>query len=201
MIIIDGNKSDIQICSFPNLEEILVKVMEEDSMENRIVTDVFLNEEAFSELYPHQSEDIDSSEIQKLEIRSVSLGQMAADVTTELYKVITIMTTGARRCAGLFRSADVNSGLETLQDIIDVTRDFLGTINVLCSEFSISNDEKVQTIAKNLSNLIDEMSEIIEQEDWIILSDLIEFDFLPTCESWSSILGSLAQEIAQSKAA
>lgn len=201
MIIIDGITSDIQISSFDNLEDILMALIEDKSLENRVLTDIFINEEAFSELYPHQSEDIKSSDIQKLEICSSSLTQMADDVTGELHKVITLMSNGAQRCAALFRSSDINSALETLQDIIDVSRDFLGTISILCSEFKFDQNEDVIKISSSLSNIIEEMSDLIVLEDWVVLSDLVEFEFKPACEAWANILGLIAQEIAQHKAA
>ena len=201
MIIIDGQSTSMKVGSFANLEEILVKMMEEDGMDNRIVTDVLVNDEAFSELYPHQAEDIDASDIQKVEIRSVSIEQMAGDVTSELYKVITLMVTGGRRVASELRRAEISEGLEILQDVIDVTRHFLGIVAVLRSEFSINRDDELLPMTDKLGDLIEEMSEVLEQEDWMLLADLVEYEFLPACESWNSVLGHLAEDIAQYKAA
>lgn len=200
MIVIDGRKSDIQVSNFANLEEILVQVMQED-MEDHIVTDVFLNDEAFSELYPHQAEDIESSEIQKLEVRTVSVNEMAADVTVELYKVIGLMASGGRRASSLFRKAEIGNGLEVIADVIDVTRHFLGTIAVLRSEFSIDRDDELAPVVEGMSSLLDEMSEMITEEDWFLLADLTEYEFLPACDKWTSVLENLAKDIASFKAA
>ena len=200
MIVIDGRTSEIQVGNFANLEEILVQVMESE-IENRIVTDVFVNDEAFSELYPHQAEDIESSEIQKLEVRSVSVEAMAADVTTELHKVIKLMENGARRASELMRKADISDALEVTADLIDVTRHFLGTIAVLRSEFSIDRESELAPLAEKMSALLDEMSEMISEEDWFLLADLAEYEFLPACAEWNSVLENLAQDIAKYKAA
>lgn len=201
MIIIDGRTSNVQLGNFTNLEEVLVGMMEDGSMENRIVTDVYVNDEAFSELYPHQAEDIEASEIDKIEIRSVSVAEMAADVTTELYKVITLMSVGGKRTAELFRQSDLNSGLEVLQDVLDVTREFLGTVSLLRSDFSINREHELDGIVDRLDMIIAEMSEMLAHEDWIILADLLEYEFLPLCNEWNSVLGHLAQDIADRKAA
>ena len=58
MIIIDGNKSAKSISTFENLEQALTSIMREEEMEGRVITDVLVNEAAFSEIYPHQAEDI-----------------------------------------------------------------------------------------------------------------------------------------------
>jgi hypothetical protein len=201
MIIIDGHKSDMQVGSFANLEEILVTMMEDGSLENRIVTDVIVNDESFSELYPHQAEDINASDIEKIEIRSVSVADMASDVTSELYKVITLMSAGGKRCAEFLRKSDIGNALEVWQDVIDVTRHFLGIVALLRSDFSIDRDEELHPLADKLGEVISEMSDMMEQEDWFILADILEFEYLPVCEGWNSVLGNLAQDIAQYKAA
>jgi len=61
MIIVDGQRSPFEVQSFENLEQIIEKVMEDKQMQARIVTDVLVNDEAFSEIYPHQAEDIEAS--------------------------------------------------------------------------------------------------------------------------------------------
>jgi hypothetical protein len=52
MIVIDGQETGLRVNNFANLEDLLVKVMEQDYLDNRMVTDVFVNKEAFSEIYP-----------------------------------------------------------------------------------------------------------------------------------------------------
>ena len=88
MIIIDGRESSVSTANMASLEEILTKVIEAEALNSRIITDVFVNNEAFSELYPHQAEDIEASEIQRLELCTVSVEEMASNVVVELPKVI-----------------------------------------------------------------------------------------------------------------
>ena len=200
MIVIDGRTSNMQVSNFSNLEEILIQVMENE-LENRVVTDVLVNEEAFSELYPHQAEDIESSEIRKVEVRTVSVQQMANDVTTELHKVLSLMSSGSTQAASLLRKAEIGSALEVVADVIDVTRHFLGMIALLRNEFSINRDGELEPLAERMIALLDEMSDMIGQEDWFLLADLAEYEFMPVCEQWNSVLVNLAHDIAEHKAA
>lgn len=200
MIIIDGRASEMRVQNFANLEDLLLGVME-DKLDNRVVTDVLVNDESFSELYPHQAEDIEISDVRKVEIRTVAVADMASDINTELHKVIKLMTSGASRAAALLRKAEIGASLEVVADIIDVTRHFLGMVALLRKEFSINRDAELGPLADNLSSLLDEMSDMIDQEDWFMLADLAEYEFLPACEEWNSVLGNLAQDIAAYKAA
>ncbi len=195
MIIIDGRQTKLQLSTFSNLQEVLVKVLEEPDMENRIVTDVFVNEEQFSEIYPHQAEDIGSDFIEKLEVRSVPVAQMGLDIVMEMSKVATLMARGSQEIARLFRQASDTEGLELLQDLLDVTRDFMGMIEALRNEFGIEKSEEVTANTEKLSSLLSEMAEVLEGEDWVLFADLLEYEFLPTCEAWQQIILKIQADI------
>ncbi len=195
MIIIDGRQSEMQVTNFKNLEEILVSVAETHEMADRVVTDVLVNDEAFTEIYPHQAEDIGSDFIQSVEVRSVPMGQMALDITDEMSKVVEIMMRGSTEIARLFRQADDTQGLELLQDLLDVTRDFMGMIDALRSKFNIEKSEAFAQNSTRFSSLLSEMAEVLENEDWVLFADLLEYEFMPTCENWKQILPALKEEI------
>lgn len=195
MIVIDGKQYDIGAVNFQNLEQVFTKVVEDGHLEDRIVTDVLLNNEPFTEIYPHQSEDIEMSEVQSLEIVTMSAGDMAVEVTLELYKVVNIMAEGGKRVAQLFRQADDAEALDTYQDLLDVIRNFLRTIGVLRDEYSLKDNTQYTKAAENLNELFTEMSSVLENEDWILLADLLEYEFLPAVEKWKSVIKNLRDDI------
>jgi predicted house-cleaning noncanonical NTP pyrophosphatase (MazG superfamily) len=195
MIIIDGRESALHINNFTNLEELLVSAAGEDALANRVVTDVLINNEAFSELYPHQAEDIASDELQSVEIRSMPYDEMAMNIAQELLKVSDILGSGSRRIAALFRQADDDEALESLQDLLEVTRTFISMVGVLRNNFSVSADAEFATRVEQISSLLTEMSDVLENEDWILLADLLEYEFVPACDSWKHIIRHLLDMI------
>ena len=195
MIVIDGRNTDINLRNFANLEEVLVKMMAEPEMEDRVVTDVLVDDEAFSEIYPHQAEDISTDEVSKLEIISRPVEEMAADITTELYKVIALMRTGSKQVSDLFRRAEDSDALEMYQDLLEVTRNFLGMINCLRSQFSMSDNTEFDAAVEDMSNLFTEMVEVMENEDWVLLADLLEYEFSPMVERWKEVVNKLRDDI------
>lgn len=197
MIIIDGHKSDMRIEHFANLEEILVQANAECCREKRIVTDVLLNNELFSEIYPHQAEDIERDEIRTVEIRSMPLGEMALNITDELFKVTRMLCDGSSEVARHFRQGDDQEALELFQDLLDVTRDFMSMVGVLRSEFVEISDPEFVTLVEKLSGLLGEMSEALAGEDWILLADMLEYEFHPVGESWNRVLQKMRDEISQ----
>jgi len=193
MISVDGQTTDMEIKQFQNLEEILLSIMGGGNLEGRVVTDVFVNNESFSEIYPHQAEDIEASEIDSVEIKSVPVADMAKDIALELHKVVQLMDQGARRVAELFRQADDAEALEVYQDLMDVTRDFLNMIGVLRGECTPKNTDLLAAPTKEISALFSEMMEVLENEDWILLADLLEYEFIPAMTRWKSVIAELRE--------
>ncbi len=195
MIVIDGQKRDMDIRSFENLEQVFESVIEQGFLADRIVTDVLVNEEPFSEIYPNQSEDIETSEVESLEIKSSTTVEMASSITLELYKVVNIMAGGGKQVAELFRQADDAEALELYQDLLDVTRDFLGMVGTLRDQFSLSKEIGFEPIVDEFSSLFTEMTEVLENEDWILLADLLEYEFLPSVEKWKNVISAIREDI------
>lgn len=190
MIIIDGQRSLLEVAHFENLEQIIEKIMTEDYMSNRVVTDVLVNNELFSEIYPHQAEDLDASYIDQVEFRSVPAAEMAQNITLELYKVVTLMGKAGRQVATYFRQANDADALEMYGDLLDVNRDFLGMVGVLRNEFALDAAD-FEASLEGLSSLFSEMIEIQENEDWILLADLLEYEYLPLVEKTKDIIAQL----------
>jgi len=198
MILIDGQKKDMDISGFENLDQIFAKVMADGSLEDRVVTDVFVNEKPFSEIYPHQAEDIDLSDVQSVEIRTLGVAEVAVEITRELYKVVTLMGEGATRVAEMFRQADDAEALETYQDLLDVTRDFIGMVSVLRSEFALKDHKEFLEASDQLSSLFSEMTEVLANEDWILLADLLEYEFMPAVNRWKKVVALLREDVRTS---
>lgn len=195
MIIIDGRESELSIKNFSNLEEILVCATSSEDLENRIVTDVIVNKQLFSELYPHQAEDIASEDLKSIEINSVTLNEMALNIAKELYTVVDIMDTGSRGVATLFRQADDDEALEVFQDLLEVIRDFMNMVGVLRNDFQINDPEAFSIQVAKISDLLSELTEVMENEDWILLADVLEYEFVPVCNNWKQTIQQLREDI------
>ena len=199
MIIIDGKQYDIGPQNFENLEQVFNKVVEDGHLEDRIVTDVKVNDQPFTEIYPHQAEDIAMSEVDSIEIVTMTTDDMAIEITLELYKVVNLMSEGGKHVAELFRQADDAEALETYQDLIDVIRNFLNMIGVLRDEYSLKDHKEYLSSAEELNTLFMEMSNVLENEDWILLADLIDYEFLPAVEKWKKVIKQLRDDIRSKK--
>jgi len=99
----------------------------------------------------------------------------------------------------LFRQADDAEALETYQDLLDVTRNFLAMIGLLRNEYSLKDHKAYVDAAEEMTNLFTEMTEVLENEDWILLADLLEYEFLPAVEKWKKVIAQLREDIRTAK--
>lgn len=199
MIIIDGQQLNLEVKNFANLEDLLVKVMEDDVLNGRVITDVYVNDEVFSEIYPHQAEDIEADEIEKVEIKTVSVDKMAGDITRELYKVVNLLLKAGEEVCSLFREANDFEALDMYQDFLQVLRDFMSMITVLRQECGLGDTPRLESALTTISELFSEIMEVQENEDWILLADLIEYELLPHLNDWKQIISEFRDQIKSRK--
>ena len=197
MIIVDGNKSSKSISTFENLEQVLTDIMQDDCLEGRVITDVLVNQEAFSEIYPHQAEDITCDSISSVEVRSVPSSELAVDIAGEMEKVSKMMGHGARHVSRLFREASDTDALELFQDLLDVTRDFMGMLGELRSNYTDGALPDFAEKTEKFSSLLSEMGDVLENEDWILLADLLEYEFIPLCNDWRETSETLHKQVIE----
>ncbi|MFP4070638.1 MAG: hypothetical protein ACLFTB_01200, partial [Desulfovibrionales bacterium] len=186
----------MEMKQFKNLEELLVKVMDAEQLKNRIVTDVLVNNESFTEIYPHQAEDMETSDIERLEVVTMPVSEMAVNITRELDKVVHLMAAGSIQVADFFRQGEDSEALEVYQDLLEVTRDFLGMVGLLRDEFDLKKNAELSTAVEELSDLFSEILEVQENEDWTLLADIMEFEFTPVVEQWKTIIATLRDDIS-----
>ncbi len=183
MLIIDGHEQKIQFNDFENLENLLDEAMKLDGLNERIVTDVLVNNEHFSEIYPHQAEDIEMDSVDKVEIISVPQETMVQDILGELHKVITLMEKSSLHIAELFRQADDGDALEMYHDLLEVVRNFLDMISLLHGHKNLAFEG-----LEKFSSLLGELIEVQENQDWILMADLLEYEFNPIMVEWRGFL-------------
>jgi len=196
MITIDGKQTKVQLSDFTNLEEVLVHVRNGEILNTRIITEIFVNGELFTEIYPHQAEDIANSTINTIDITSVSTEQMTIDIIEEMYKVVELIRSGSMEISRLYREAEDEAALELLQDLLDVIRDFRKMQDTL--EVSLSGvNMSFEANDNQLNELLIEMNDVLRNEDWILLADLFEYEFIPFCDKWKKEVDVLKGTLAK----
>lgn len=191
MIYINGQKSAFEINQFANLEELLLATNESCNNAHQIITAVHLNDELFDELYPHQAEDIEPDEIKKVEITAISFTEMASQIVEELFKVTASVKLASVQASESLRRGDDMDALTTISNMTDVIRNFMTMISCFQQDFNAPKTPEYTELSEKYKQLLLEITEAMENEDWILVADLLEFEISPLCAEWDNYLTSL----------
>jgi hypothetical protein len=125
------------------------------------------------------------------------VAEMAVEMSAEMGKVAQMMGHGAREVARLFRAASDTDALELFQDLLDVTRDFMGMLGELRSRYTNGAALDFAQKTEKFSNMLSEMGDVLENEDWILLADLLEYEFIPLCNDWRETSEMLHKQVVE----
>ncbi len=192
MIYINGQKSELELSQFANFEEVIAATNKVCNDAEEIITEVHLNNELFQELYPHQAEDIEINEIQKVEITSMKYVEMASQIVSELFKVTKSIRLASTNASEPLRRGDDADAFNTITNMIDVVRNFLNMISCFQSDFSAPVTDEYTALTEKYSQILVEMNDALENQDWILVADLLEFELAPLSADWDEYLTSLS---------
>jgi hypothetical protein len=103
------------------------------------------------------------------------------------------------KSARLFRVTAEDEANHYFAQVIEALRWLLMTGETACQVLEVDLGKAVSRQAgqsssffQNLQDLLGEMVEISENEDYILLADLMEYELLPTVREWQQILQNLS---------
>lgn len=194
MIVIDGNAAEYNVNAFSNLEELLVKVME-DKLEDRVVTDVLVDEAQFQEEFPNQAGQVETSSIERVEIKSVPVNEFALGIVAELDKVVALMENSSHHIAGMFRNGQEAEALVLFTELLNVLHDFMGMLAVLRNEYVHEKEELFETTVEEVSAQFESMGESTSKEDWATLATILDGDFATAVSRWKGVVAVMRERL------
>ena len=199
-ISLDRKRLELEGSQSANLEEILMKVISEHVQPGKIITGVKLNGTGYSERNPHDAASVPLKDIKTLEIDTMSAEEMAKHFFTNGEKYLDLLIKGAEKISELFRVADETEANEHYVEYLENLRLFLQMIaqctEVLHVDLSAIPFQKatVKEEVQKLSGMMDQMLKVQEDEDWVMLADLLEYELIPLLKGWNEILALLQRQ-------
>ena len=183
-----------------NLEEILMRVMSEHVQPGNVITAVKLNGTGYSEKNPHGAADVPLKDIKTLEIDTMSAEEMARHFFNNGGKHLDLLIRGAEKISELFRIADETEANEHYVEYLENLRLFVQMVaeskEALHLNLSAIPFQKatVEDEVQKLSNMMDQMLKVQENEDWVMLADLLEYELIPLLKGWDQVFALLREQ-------
>jgi len=182
-----------------NLEEALVELYDRFLPPGQQLFQVLVNGEFFSERYPRESRYMEIKEISTLDLKTIPDAEMARMILREAVTQAGILCQAIEKSARLFRVAAEDEANKYFAQVLEALRWLLMTgdhasrvLDVDLGQAITHRNGQAELYLKHLQSLLDEMVQISEDEDYIMLADLMEYELLPMVREWQGILTDLA---------
>ena len=191
-LLVDGQQTGV-IGAFANLVDILARIASDQDGKDRVVWSVKLNGKNYSEIVPHDSQGIIIDDIRSLEIDTMDRTEIVQDFLRNGGNMVEILYESAKKISGIFRKADEKEANKHYAEFIDLYRNFFymlqQSVDTLGIDFDTTdiNGSSVNERLMSQQKLFDHMIHIQEQEDWIILADLLEYELAPILREFGGI--------------
>ncbi len=201
-ITIDQREEKMELSHKFFLGDILNRIWDERIPDDRVITHIRVNGEELLEdengVYP----DLPGDEIDSLDLQTGLSKEMAYRGLSDAKDYLEKLNPGIEQTAELFRVGEdakahgqyglCMDGINWFIQIVEGARQVMG----LDYGSIFFNKVSVQSYMENLEHNIREMWNAQQEEDWIMLSDLLEYELLPMMEGWKEILP-LIEEAAE----
>lgn len=199
LVTIDEQNLPEDFSHLGNLEDVIAEINERFIPSGQQLFQVHVNGEFFSERYPRESRYMELGEISRLEVKTVSDADMARFILHEAVRQAGTLLKAIEQSASLFRVGSDEEANHYFAQILEALRWLLQTGENACRVLKLDlvkaapdQNVPVPRYLQDLQDLLEEMQEIAEDEDYVMLADLMEYELLPMVQRWQEILQGIA---------
>lgn len=199
LVTINEQNLPVDFSHVHNLEDLIAEINARFIPSGQQLFQVHVNGEFFSERYPRESRYMEIGEISRLEVKTVSDADMAQFILHEAVRQGETVLQAIKHSASLFRVGSDEEANHYFAQVLEALRWLLqtgeGASQVLHPDRAAAGNTHNVPVARYLNQLKDllaEMQEIAEEEDYVMLADLLEYELAPMVQEWQKILQGLA---------
>ena len=191
-VLLDGNEIPVS-SSLGNLEEVLAKVSQDQEYADRVLWTVTLNGERYDEKKAHHAREIKVGDIRTLNIGTINQNEICQLFLQNSELILLTLRESAEKIVRLLRSGEVKEAnylylnfLETYHYLIYMLK--LGG-DSLKSNSTGETGSMIPITEQTalLENLLKDMLDAQENEDWIMLADIFEIQVSPLLKNWQEL--------------
>ena len=199
-VTINDQSLPVDLSHLRTLEEVLLELNEKFIPTGQQLFQVEVNGQFFTERYPRESRYVTLGEVARLDLKTVSDEELARVILEDAANQVETLAQALTKSAALFRLAAEDEANHYFAQVLDALRWLVqtgeGACRVLEVDLGKESPPQVGDVAdflKLFQDLLDEMLQVYEEEDYILLADLMEYELLPMVQEWQKILSLLSR--------
>lgn len=192
-VIINGQNVEAEKIPGGNLEEILGEI-QEHQVDGNVVGQVLVNGKDYNEDVPHAAVELERSDIDTLELTTRTAEEIAAHFIENGGLIVESMLNSLPRIVEMFRLGDETEANEHYLNFLESLHLLMGTLEnaggILGLNFNSSSDgsASIEESMEKLSDVMSDLLRIQEENDWIYLADILEYDLTSELKVFQSAL-------------
>ena len=137
------------------------------------------------------------SDIDSLEVELANLKDLVATNLANALDYLKKLIPGFEQAADLFRAGNEQEANKYYLQILDGIEWFSQVVSVIMSpdegetKLPDTDDESLEVRQKKLTDLMSQMLEANQNQDWVLLADILEYEMVTFYKDWEKILSKL----------
>lgn len=179
---VDGRNLTAQDVAGANLEEIIMSLMEHPAVNNRVITEVLVNGDAYSEEVPHAALEVSRDQINRLDLVTHSAEDLCLHFLEHGHYFVETLRLALPKVVEEFRLGDEAEANEHFLSFLESLHLTLGMVEQAKTALGLGEDIAVDgkgSLSGYLGRLSQTLSSLVtlqEQSDWIYLADILEYE-------------------------
>ena len=199
-ITLNDQSIPVDLSHLRTLEEALLELNEKFIPNGQQLFQVEVNGQFFTERYPRESRYVTLGEVSTLDLKTVSDEDLARGILTDAANQVETLARALEKSAALFRLAAEDEANHYFAQVLEALRWLLQTGESACKVLEVdlgkeSSPHQIGDVSEFLElfqGVLDEMLQVYEEEDYILLADLMEYELLPMVLQWQKILSQIS---------
>lgn len=192
-VIVDGKPLDGGLDG-ANLQEMLQDLMQRHLGDGRTIKELSINGEIYEEANQGAPEGIARERIESLVVETVSSREIADFFLQNAGATLATLQEAARSVAELFRMDDERQANEKYRQLLETLGLFLKMLQlsqqVLDLDFEAVSAGQLSANQRleRLQGLIGDMLKAQENQDWLLLADVLNYDLVGELKAWAELV-------------
>lgn len=196
LIKLNDEEINIEIPSICTLKDLIDKV-DEHKPERHLLTQIHLNGKPISHEAASNPEKTYIMDQDQLVFEYLPAYDMGRRVFTASQESLNLILENLKKAADMFRMEDekeankfFHQSIENLQEYIRVVQESLVLMGMDFSQVTVE-EKDISSYLEEFSNKLSEIIEIQENQDWVLLADVIEYELVPFLTKMNQIYESI----------
>ena len=168
------------------MEEVMNAIVK--SRQNSYIRRVWLDGQEVSS----DSQDIlktSPTSVGLLELELAKLQDLLANNLTNAKDYLVRLIPGFQKAADLFRMGNEQEANQYYLQVLDGIEWFSQVVIIIVSTLENKSEEKsLEERQKKLTDLMSQMLEANQNQDWVLMADLMEYEMIPFYKDWEAVL-------------